>query len=95
MNDQVKASAKLAREFLQMVTEGIGKQEGGAGEFARAGASHLARRLPAKWSSGSRHSGSTIALLLAAGVVASTAVLIYSRTRGGKAAAAKRRRSRR
>jgi hypothetical protein len=93
MNEQVKASAKLAREFLQMITEGIGKLEGGASEFARTGASHLARQLPAKWKSGGGGGSTrTIALLVAAGVVASTAALIYSRTRGGKEAARRRRR---
>jgi hypothetical protein len=92
MNEQVKASAKLAREFLQMITEGIGKLEGGAGELARSGASHLARQLPAKWKGGGGGSTRTIAMLVAAGVVASTAALIYSRTRGGKEAARRRRR---
>jgi hypothetical protein len=90
MNEQVKASAKLAREFLQMITEGIGRLEGGAAEFARTGASQLARRLPARFQGDG--GGKALATLVVAGVVATTAVLIYSRTRAGQSAARRRRR---
>jgi len=95
MNEQVKASAKLAREFLEMVAGGIGKLESGAGDFKRLGASHaadLARRLPAKWRSSGISSTNVIATLVVAGAVAATAALIYSRTRGGEAARRRRRR---
>jgi len=88
MNEQIKASAKLAREFLGMIADGIGKVESGAGEFTRTHGARLARQLPARWRDVS-HLGRSPSLarnLLVAGVVASTAALIYSQTRGGKKA---------
>jgi hypothetical protein len=92
MTDTVKTSAKLAREFLGMIADGIGKVESGAvGDFTRSHASRLARQLPAKWR-GSGGSNTLLRNLVIAGVVASTAVLIYSRTRGGKDAQRKKRR---
>jgi hypothetical protein len=91
MNEQVKASAKVARDFLQMVAEGIGRLEGGASEFARAGAAHLKHRLPVRMNTAYRPSR-TLSTLVVAGVVATTAVLIYSRTRAGKEAMRKARR---
>jgi len=95
MNDQVKASAKLAREFLEMVAGGIGKLEANAGDLKKLGvstASSLARRLPSKWTDGSAASQRTIATLVVAGVVASTAALIYyNRLKGSKGSRRRRR----
>jgi hypothetical protein len=92
MNDKLKTSAKAARELLEVVADGIGKLESGAGAFARSSAQQLARRLPERWGGSSSSSTGLIATLLAAGVVAGTAVLIYSRTKSGQRA---RKRSRR
>jgi TRAP-type C4-dicarboxylate transport system permease large subunit len=101
MNDSLRSSAKIAREFLEALAEGIGRVESGAGELSRigstaasrlssagsaasdltrSGAAAIARHLPARFR-GSRSSTQVIAALVIAGVVASTAALIYSRTR--------------
>ena len=101
MNDSLRSSAKIAREFLEVLAEGIGRVESGAGELSRlgseastrlsragstatdltrAGAAAIARHLPARFRS-SRSSTQVISALVIAGVVASTAALIYSRTR--------------
>ena len=82
MNDSLRGSAKLAREFLEMMAEGIGRVESGAGSLSKAGVAALSSRLPARWG-GRSSSSSTYALaaIVAAGVVATTAALIYSRSR--------------
>jgi hypothetical protein len=95
MSEQLKASAKLAREFLEMVAGGIGKVESGAGDLKRLGlstASDLARRMPAKWRNVSPPSTNVIATLVVAGIVASTAALIYSRMRDSRSSSRRRRR---
>jgi len=101
MNDSLRGSAKVAREFLEALAEGIGRVESGAGELSRlgstaatrlsragsaatdltrAGAAALARRLPARLRGGDS-STRVIGAIVIAGVVASTAALIYARTR--------------
>ncbi len=90
MNRQLKDSAKLARDFLSMISDGISRVESGAGEFTRSGAAELARHIPKKWRGGGGPSAGLLGTLLVAGVVAGTAVLVYKSTRPSG-----RRRSRR
>lgn len=111
MNDSLRSSAKIAREFLEVLAEGIGRVESSAGELSRvgssaasklsragstatdltrAGAAALVRRLPARFR-GASSSTQVISALVIAGVVASTAALIYSRTRNRDSRGRRRR----
>ena len=112
MSDSLRSSAKVAREFLEMMAEGIGKVESGANDLsrvvrpaagdlvrsgrsaatdlARAGSAALSRHLPARFRSTSSTT-QVIGALVIAGVVASTAALIYSRVRDRNTRGRKRR----
>ena len=43
MNDSLRSSAKVAREFLQVLADGIGRVESGAGELSRLGTAAAGR----------------------------------------------------
>ena len=84
MSDSLRGSAKIAREFLEMIADGIGRVETGAGSLTKAGAAALSSRLPARWGGRSVNSTYVLGALVAAGVVAGTAALIYSRSRDSR-----------
>lgn len=90
MNRQLKDTARLARDFLSMISDGVSRVESGAGEFTRSGAAQLSRHLPKKWRGGGGMSAGLLGTILVAGVVAGTAVLVYKSTQSSG-----RRRSRR
>ena len=80
MTDTLKSSTKAARALLETIVEGLGRVESSAGNLTRAGADALSSRLPARWN-GSRGSTHALGTIVIAGVVASTAALIYWRLR--------------
>lgn len=84
MTDTLRSSAKMAREFLETIADGIGRVESGAGSLTRAGAAALSSRLPARWGGRSSNSTYVLGALVAAGVVAGTAALIYARSRASR-----------
>lgn len=90
MSTQLKDSAKMARDFLSMVSDGISRLESSAGALTRSGA-ELARHLPARFTRSRRvPSVGLLGTLVVAGVVAGTAALVYKRMSENKA---RRRRS--
>lgn len=76
MND-VKTYARYARELLQSVADGIGKLESTAADRLPASL----KRLPRAWGGG-RGTAGVLGTVIVAGVVVSTAALIWSRLRG-------------
>jgi len=109
MNDSIRSSAKVAREFLETIAQGIGRVESGdlarvgsvaadrlsrvgssASDYTRAGAAALARHIPARFRGGGS-SRNVLATLVIAGVVASTAALVYSRVRNRDSRGRRRR----
>jgi hypothetical protein len=83
--DQIRSSARFARELLQMVAEGIGKLEHTAGNLPQMASKTISRGLPAlkrQYRHFRHQDDSSVArTLLISGVVVGTAALIYSSMR--------------
>ncbi|MET0292332.1 MAG: hypothetical protein ABW136_08190 [Steroidobacteraceae bacterium] len=76
---QLKDSAKMARDFLSMISDGISRVESGAGALTRSGAAQLARHLPKRFYGGRGPSVGLLSTLVVGAVVAGTAALVYRR----------------
>jgi hypothetical protein len=84
MSMQLKDSAKMAQDFLSMISDGLSRLESSAGALTRSGA-ELARHLPARFSRSRTPSVGLVGTLVVAGVVAGTAALVYKRMSAKKA----------